>query len=285
MTKRTLLVCICLLWPATVIAAQDLADPTAEAARKIQQTYEKSIISLAAVLKFEAKGVEGVGISDQERKAQCLAMIIDPSGLAITALTNLSPQRAMTRIRIRSQTLEIDSQVEEVKYRLADGTELPARLLLKDEDLDLAFLAPQKPLDEETRAKIAVIPLAEDAAAPQPLDTVVVLSRGGDDLDYVPMLHLTRISTLLDKPRTIYISDGGMLGTPAFNLQGQLLGIFCRCQKAESPESENVIRVQRAGGQAILPTADIRRLLPQAMEEMSKAADGEKKAAEDEQKE
>lgn len=277
MTRRILFASCCLFILTTVLPAQDLADQTAEAARKIRQAYEKSIISLSAVLKFEAKGVEGVGISDQERKAQCLAMIIDPSGLAVTALTNLSPQRAMSRIRIRSQTLEIDSQVEEVKYRLADGTELPARLLLKDEDLDLAFLGPQKPLDEETQAKIAAIPLSEEATAPQPLDTVVILSRGGDDLDYTPMLHLTRVSALLDKPRTFYLCDGGMLGAPAFNLQGELLGIFCRCQKAESPESEDIIRVQKAGGQMILPAADILRLLPQAREEMSKAAESGKK--------
>jgi len=274
--RKILLVCVCLFIPAAVLPAEELTDRVADAARKIQQSYEKSIISLSAVLKFEAKGVEGVGISDQERKAQCLAVIIDPSGLAITALTNLSPQRAMNRIRIRSQTLEIDSQVEEVKYRLADGTELPARLLLKDEDLDLAFLAPQKPLDEETQAKIASVSLSEDVAMPKPLDTVVVLSRGGDDLDYVSMLHLTRISALLDKPRLFYLCDGGMLGAPAFDTEGKLLGIFCRCQKTEGAE-ENVIRVQRAGGQAILPTADILRLLPQAKEEMSKAAESEKK--------
>ena len=88
----------------------------------------------------------------QEQKTQCAAAIIDPSGLAVTSLTNLNPQKAMAKIRIRrggeTQTLELDCQVQEVKYRLTDGTEVPARIVLKDEDLDLVFLAPQKPLDD-----------------------------------------------------------------------------------------------------------------------------------------
>src|SRR5208337_285084 len=97
-----------------------------------------------------------------EQKLQCLVAVIDPSGLAVTSLTGL-PQQTTRKLRYGSQTIEVECQVEEVKYRLNDGTELPARLVLKDEDLDLAFLAPQKPLDEAARSKLAAIPLGDAA--------------------------------------------------------------------------------------------------------------------------
>ena len=75
-------------------------------------------------------------------------MVIDPSGMAVASMTNLIPHG---KTRMGTRTVEVECRVEEVKYRLSDGSELPARVVLKDEDLDLAFLALQKPLDATTR--------------------------------------------------------------------------------------------------------------------------------------
>ena len=65
-------------------------------ARKTLQAYEKAIISLSAVIKIEAKGREIPGL-DQEHKTQCVAAIIDPSGLAIASLTNLARMYRINR--------------------------------------------------------------------------------------------------------------------------------------------------------------------------------------------
>ena len=37
----------------------------------------------------------------------------------------------------------VSSEFKEVKLRLANGKEVPARFVLKDADLDLAFMAPE----------------------------------------------------------------------------------------------------------------------------------------------
>ena len=143
MVKKSLCACVCLCLMAGALRAGGDDRPLVTTARKTLQTYGKSVILLAAVLKMEAKGIEGL---EHEQKTQCTAVIIDASGLAVTALTNLNPASSMPSIRIgrggSSQTLVLDFQVQEVKYRLADGTEVPARVVLKDEDLDLAFLGP-----------------------------------------------------------------------------------------------------------------------------------------------
>ena len=119
--------------------------------RKTLQAYDKAIVSLAAVVKIDAGGR-----GSREHKTRCVGAIIDPCGLAVTSLTNLNPQ-SLLKLRFShlggSQTLDFDCQVQEVKYRLTDGTEVPARIVLKDEDLDLAFLAPLKPLNAQRRRK------------------------------------------------------------------------------------------------------------------------------------
>ncbi len=287
MSKKIILACVCLCLALGTLRANGQQQPIVDTARKTLQNYEKAVISLAAVLKLEAKGVEGIGGLDQEHKTQCAAAIIDPSGMAITSLTNLNPQNALPKIRINRggvpQTLELDCQVQEVKYRLSDGTEVPARIVLKDEDLDLAFLAPLKPLDDATRAKIACIPLAEPAAAPGLLDETILVGRTPEELNYIPTLNVGRIVAILTKPRTCYMGNMGALGTPVFDRGGKMLGLICRCVKAESDDSGSMMRMAStlaATSQLILPAADVAKLLPQAKEEAKKTADSEKKDAE-----
>ncbi len=226
--------------------------------------------------------IEGGGLgSEQERKLQCVGAIIDPSGLAITSFTNLNPQ-SLLRLRFSrggSSGAEIECQVQEVKYRLADGTEVPARLVLKDEDLDLAFLAPLKPLDDETRTKIAAIPLEDGAVQADVLDVTIYVDRLGEGLNYIPTLKLGRIAAILSKPRTCYLCDGGTLGLPVFNREGKVLGILCRCVNTEGGESNpnEIISRLLSTSHLILPAADAAKLIPQAKEEMKKPANEEKK--------
>lgn len=281
MMKRLLSVCVILCLAAGTIRAQSDDPQVVGTARKTLQTYDKAIISLAAVLKFEAKGVEIPGL-DQEHKTQCVAAIIDPSGLAVTSLTNLNPQNAMPKLRINRggvpQTVELDCQVQEVKYRLTDGTEVPAQIVLKDEDLDLAFLAPLKPLNKATEAKMAVLSLGNAASQPELLDTTILIGRTNEDLNYLPMLNVGKIVSILSKPRTCYMNNSGGLGIPVFDRHGKVLGIICRCVKVESSEGNSLSRSTNLLNQLILPVADMARLVPQAKEEMKKLAENEKKA-------
>jgi hypothetical protein len=242
------------------------------AARKTMQNYEKAVITLSAVLKIEVRGIEGFG--EQERKVQCAAVVIDPSGLAVASMTNLIPH---VKTRMGTRTLEVECRVEEVKYRLGDGTELPARVVLKDEDLDLAFLALQKPLDAATRQQLAAVPLSDAAAQVQPMDATILLGRTNEDLNYAPLLLEGRILAVLSQPRNCFVADGGVYGMPVFAASGKLVGLICRCVKNEGTAGGGAGRMQTVSTQLILPAADIARLVPQAKEEAKKAAEAEKK--------
>ena len=278
MFKQMLAACVVLALAVGSLLAQS-NDPTVVTARKTLQTYDKAIITLAAVVKVEVKGGEVSG-SNQERKTQCIAAIVDPSGLVITSLTNLGPKMRLNR---GGQTLEVEFQVQEVKYRLTDGTEVPARVVLKDDDLDVAFLAPLKPLDKATEAKIAAIPMIDAVPQPEPLDQTIMISRTSEDLNYIPTLNIARIVSIVSTPRTCYLSSVGGLGVPVFNHQGKMLGMVCRCVKTEGNEGGPSTGSTMLN-QLILPAADILKLVPQAKEEAKKPVEDEKKPEEGEKK-
>ena len=272
MFKQVLGVCVVLCIAVGTLSARADDQQLAVTARKTLQSYDKAIITLAAVIKIEVKGGEGSG-QNHEQKTQSLATIIDSSGLAVAPLAYLAPTIRRT---IGGQTYEFECQVQEVKYRLTDGTEIPARLVLKDDDLDLAFLAPLKPFDKATEAKIAFIPLSEPTTQPEVLDSTILIGRTGEDLNYIPTLNLGRILSLVSTPRTCYLSSSGSLGTPVFNQQGKMLGMICRCVKAEGSDGSSAARSALLS-QLILPVADVLKLVPQAKEEAKKAAEAEKK--------
>jgi S1-C subfamily serine protease len=284
MLKKTLCVCVVLCLVAGTVRAQGNDQQLVAAARKTLQTYEKAIITLAAVVKIEVKGAE----SSSEQKLQCAAAIIDASGLVVTSATSVSPQG---KIRLNrggaSQTLELECQVQEVKYRLTDGTEVLARIVLRDDDLDLAFLAPLKPLDKATEAKIAFLSLADAAGPPEVLDSTIQIGRTNEDLNYIPTLNIGRVVAILTKPRTCYLGNTASPGMPVFNAQGKVLGIVCRCVKPEGSDGTDMTKMTNpmaALNQIILPAADVARLVPQAKEEAKKPTEDEKKPAEPETK-
>ena len=298
MTKNLLTACVCLCLAAGTLQAKNEDRALVATARKILKTHEKAVISLSVIRKVEFKimGIGGAPDLDQELEVQCAAVIIDAGGLAVTSLTNLEGGE-MPKVPVsvgggEGKSLTFECHVQEVKYRLADGTELPARVVLKDEDLDLVFLSPQKPLDEQTRSKIAALPLGDAAPQAELLDVTIHLNRANGDLNYTPMLGLGRIVALLSKPRTCYVSDTAALGTPVFDRQGKILGIVCHCMKKggdEESEAGGMMGMmtrmglmrgtgpQHVAGSLILPAAAVARLVPQAKEEIKKYADAEKK--------
>jgi hypothetical protein len=266
--------CLCMIFAATL--ARGEVRPLTETARKTLRTYEKALISISGVLKLE---LSGIGTSDQEQKTQCGGVIIDSSGLAVTSLTSLDPQSILPKLRRGGQTVEFKCQIQDVKYELADNTEVLARVVLKDEELDLAFLAPQKPLDAETQKKIAVLSLDGAAPAAELLDATILLSRGGEELNYAPTLDIGRITAVLSKPKTCYQNSSGTLGMPVFDRQGRLLGIECRCLRPDSSGSDGFMKLASLFGNAshlVLPAADVAKLVPQAKDEMKKPTEGEK---------
>jgi len=246
-----------------------------ESGQKLVKTYSNAVVNITATIKFTISGA-GQGGQQQEKKQEMLATIIDPSGLAVTSLITLDPSGAYQNIKINrggeTMSLSVKSDISDVRYRLSDGTEVAGRVVLKDEDLDLAFIAPEKPLEEANKSKIVAVSLAEAAKDVQLLEPVISLGRLGKNLSYEPAVNAARLSAKLSKPRVEFIA-GGAVGGPSFTRDGKLIGI-CLIHRAGGTDLElgGPRGQEREMTEVIIPAADIADVAEQAKEEMAKPA-------------
>jgi Trypsin-like peptidase domain len=247
-----------------------LAQDDRAAGREIVKKWQHAIVTVRVVLKMRVS-VGGREMQSMDESVETVGTVIDPSGLTVLSLGALNPGAMMNKMIGGSgsgqERMEFGSEPSDVKLRLSDGKELPARIVLRDEDLDLAFLRPttkpEKPL--------VAINLA-DEGKPTLLDPVVVLTRLGRVGGWAPAASLQTIGAIIEKPRTFYVvetgSAGGM-GTPAFTPSGKVVGLLTM-RSIQSGRSGMFSMMSGSEGlgllPVILPAADVRDIAQQAPE-------------------
>jgi Trypsin-like peptidase domain len=247
-----------------------LAQDDRAAGREIVKKWQNAIVTVRVVLKMRVS-VGGREMQSMDESVETVGTVIDPSGLTVLSLGALNPGAMMNKMIGGSgsgqERMEFGSEPSDVKLRLSDGKELPARIVLRDEDLDLAFLRPttkpEKPL--------VAINLA-DEGKPTLLDSVVVLTRLGRVGGWAPAASLQTIGAIIEKPRTFYVIEtggtGGM-GTPAFTPSGKVVGLLTM-RSIQSGRSGMFSLMSGSEGlgllPVILPAADVRDIAQQAPE-------------------
>ncbi|MEN6371929.1 MAG: serine protease [Armatimonadota bacterium] len=263
-----LIVLMLILGPAVVSIADDTAS-----GRDIAAKYGPSIVKVQIILKLTASYM---GSSDnQEQKIEVTGTVVDPSGLTVISMSSTDPADIMQLMYGDTEEMQIKSEVTDVKIRLADGKELPGKIVLRDKDLDLAFIRPvNKPseplpyLDITNNCKLDV------------LDQTVTVTRLGKVANRVISASIGRIQASVEKPRKFYTiglnsnSSSSILGSPVFSMDGKVLGIvLLRVMQGQSKES------LMSGGMrespvipAIIPAEDIAPIAAQAPEDAPKPA-------------
>ena len=218
--RHVLAAAICVM----VLAAPAFADDVA-AARDILAKYGDSVVSVSMVFKTQMS-MEGRAGSNDELKQEVRGTIIDPSGLTVVSLFETSPEDAMSSMGFGDDdSFKLTAETKDVKIRLASGQELPAKIVMRDKDLDLAFIRPlQKPanplpcVDLTAGAKLSV------------LDPIVILGRIGKVGGRVSSVRFDRVTAVIEKPRTLYVpcsdTSQGSLGTPVFGPDGKVAGLL-----------------------------------------------------------
>ncbi|MFO1521566.1 MAG: hypothetical protein U1G05_05930 [Kiritimatiellia bacterium] len=147
------------------------ADEVADAGRKLAETKAASILQIEGVVEISVEGkLAAMAGGNQEQKSEALGTVIDKSGLILVSDGILNPAKMMKPMTVNvggeQQTITVSGQLKEVRIKLPDGTEFPGRVVLTDDDLDLAFIAPEKPLTPEQAARLVPIELGAGAAKP-----------------------------------------------------------------------------------------------------------------------
>ena len=234
------------------MAAPQTAEERAAARLVVTQRAAAVVVVLATIkVRLNVSGREQT--SDQA--AQTNATILDPSGLAVMSLQQIQPDEAMTRMYSRQVPngghVEVTTDIADMRMHLADGRELPAKLVLRDEDLDLAFVRPTEPLT-------APLPFIDAASArPQLLDALTLVRRTGEPTGWAPAAAFATVELLIDKPRTYYqvvILGGGGPGCPLFDAAGHFVGVLVMRDTG----------TRGTGALSVLPADDIRDVAKQA---------------------
>jgi hypothetical protein len=246
------------------------ADELAEKGRDLFKKNQHAVVTVQEVLKVSS----GSSSRSAETKQDLTGTVIDPSGLTVLALSACDPtemyQRMMGEDYARNR---VETEISDMKILLDDGTEVPAEIVLRDKDLDLAFIRPKT----KPTSPMASIDLTKTSPA-QVLDQVVTLNRLNSAAGRAYAASVERITAVIQKPRTFYMPDSTMtataLGSPAFALDGNVVGVIVmRAINARGGSSRNV---RDSMASIILPAKDIAEAAKQAPEAKG---DSEKKDA------
>ena len=167
----------------------------------------------------------GRSMPPQEQKLEAIGTIIAEDGLTVLSLTTVDP-KAKILSRLRTGAASVQVNYTEVLLLMPDGSEVPAKILLKDNDLDLAYVLPIKNEENDQVEAFPFVPhQAEKFSQPQVLDGVVSMSKLGRNLYRQSTLRKGWVNAVIEKPRQYYVIENTSPGTPVFDKTGKWLGL------------------------------------------------------------
>lgn len=261
----------------TGLALPGRADELAEKGREVFKKNQNAVVTVQVVQKITVS-VQGQGTPSRETKQDITGTVVDPSGLTVLAFSACDPTSMYESMMSDGENkFKMETELTDVKILLDDGTELPAEVVLRDKDLDLAFIRPKT----KPASSMAAIDFSKSATA-QVLDQIITLNRLGKAAGRAYAASVERISAVVQKPRTFYIPDSTMtatsLGSPAFGLDGKIIGLFVMRTVSGRSGGASMNNFRPDGMTSIvLPAEDVLKAAKQAPEAKG---DDEKKSDE-----
>jgi S1-C subfamily serine protease len=234
------------------------ADEISEKGREVFKNNQHSVVTVQIVVKSKFS-MAGMGGQANESRQDVTGTLIDASGLTVLSLAATDPGQMMQNMMSgadEDSKFKIETELSDVKILLEDGTEIPAEVVLRDKDLDLAFVRPKAkvtaaltPLDLSKSAKVGL------------LDQVIALNRLGNAAGRAYAASVERVSAIVERPRLFYVPETSFtttaLGAPAFTLDGKVVGLFVmRALKSRSGGGGGMMAMQAGNITGIILPAD-----------------------------
>ena len=159
-----------------------------------------------------------------ESKYDLTGTVVNASGLIALAHSCCDPAEFYKRASSAYEGYKVESEITDLKILLDDNTEVPAEIVLRDRDHDLAFARPKGPPPHAWE----MVDLTKPVTA-KVFDPIVALNRLNSISGRSYSASLGRIMAVVDRPQRFYLYDGASpgfnLGSPIFTLNGEFLGL------------------------------------------------------------
>lgn len=227
-TARIAIACIIIVVCLFVLSGIVWPRDRKKAAEVILNKWQDAVITVKVVINVRFV-VEGRESDEMEEVIETIATVIDSSGLAVLSYSSVDPMRILGDFLRQMQdvpNVSIESDITDVKMFMPDGQEIPASIVMRDNDLDLVFIRPAKKMEKPANA----LELTDRTNQYSVMDEVLILTRLGNMTGRIPSISLFRIEAVVKKPRFFYVIDenaiNGRLGAPAFSIDGRLVGLL-----------------------------------------------------------
>lgn len=195
----------------------------------------------------------GKETQNQDQRLQTQVTLLDSSGLGVMSLTAFDPSEVLSAQASRGRgaggAVTVTTEASDLRYRLPDGREVPVRVVLRDKELDLAFLRPMEKPATPLRA------IDSATAKPGPIDPVIALQRLPEMAGWQMTAFFYSVYAVVEKPRTFYLLTGGVVGSPIFDSRSRFVGIIVRLKNDADPANAPLI---------VMPANEIREVAKQA---------------------
>ena len=203
---------------------QAIAKKTESLWRNLLKENANCVTWVSVTVKLEISA-GGRSLPPQEQKLEALGTIIAKDGLTVLSLNKVDPT-ANILSRLRSPGASVNVNYTEVMLLMQDGTEVPAKLILKDIDLDLAYVLPIKERKEEYKdVEFSKGPNSVEENEPLILDEVVSIGKLRQTLYRQSTLRRGWVNAVIEKPRKYFVIENTSPGTPVFDRNGKWLGV------------------------------------------------------------
>lgn len=262
-----LLLCLGLATWTSVAAADDIA----EAGRALVAEKSEAVVTIRMVIK-ETFSFGSGGSDSYESILETTGSVIREDGLLVASLSATDPSKLYEDMFADWEDddfkMDIHSEIDEITIILADGEEIPAKIVLRDSDLDLVFIRPEKKADRP----FAHFDLSKSPSSAQ-FDQVAVLYRLGKVANRAITAGFPRVLAVMEKPRRLYVLSTWSemmtwtgLGRPVFTLDGHFVGVtVLRIIKTVGSGSTSMLMDgENAAAEVVVPAADILESAQQA---------------------
>jgi len=181
----------------------------------------------------------------RERKHRVNGTTVRPDGLTICSASAADPSESLSAAS--RGRVKVNLSVLSAKIILNDGTEIEAKTVFKDPDLDLLFVKPK-----EADRDFAHVTL-DATRVPGMLDTTVSLNRLDLSTNRAVVVTVGAVRGIIEGPPKYFVILPMPPGLPVFDEEGRCFGMYLRRKNASGIPAGNALALP---AEDILDTMD-----------------------------